>query len=161
MLLFEYANKNCLSNQSPSPEITEIRPATVHAFEYVGEHAGLVSYQWAAEIRDVVSRLMGSGTYRLAIDRTDLEGTDALRAHGFTIVEGQRLLELARSVKSAEEIVCTRRSLAVAHIGMHRMREASSQAALPTEPRSRSKVSPRSVTTARGLYGRSGGWAAA
>jgi Xaa-Pro dipeptidase len=122
-VLFEYANKNCLANQSHSPEIAEVRPATIHAFEYVGEHAELVSHQWAAEIRDVVSRLMGSGTHRLAIDRADLEGADALRMQGFTLVEGQRLLELARSVKNAEEIACMRRSLAVADIGMHRMRD--------------------------------------
>jgi Xaa-Pro dipeptidase len=121
-VLFEYANKNYLANQSPSPEIA-VRPATVHAFEYVGEHAELVSHQWAAEIRDVVSRLMGSGMYRLAIDRADLEGADTLRTQGFTLVEGQRLLELARSVKNAEEIAFMRRSLAVADIGMHRMRD--------------------------------------
>jgi Xaa-Pro dipeptidase len=123
-VLFEYANKNCLANQPRIPEIAEVRPATVHAFEYVGEHAQLVSQQWAAEIRDVVSSLMGSGTHRLAIDRADLEGADALRAQGFTLVEGQRLLELARSVKNREEIACMRSSLAVADIGMQRMREA-------------------------------------
>lgn len=83
----------------------------------------LISHQWAAEIRDVVSSLMGSGTHRLAIDRADLEGADALRAQGFALVEGQRLLELARSVKSAEEIACMRRALAIADIGMHRMRD--------------------------------------
>lgn len=47
-----------------------------------------------------------------------------MRAQGFILVEGQRLLELARSVKSAEEIECMRRSLGVADVGMHRMRDA-------------------------------------
>jgi len=123
-VLFEYPSKSCLTNPPRIPEISEVRPATAHAFLYVAEHAVKVSHQWAAEIRAVVSRLMGSGAQRLAIDRADLEGADALRAQGFTLVEGQRLVELARSVKSREEIACMRRSLDVAHIGMQRMRGA-------------------------------------
>jgi len=123
-VLFEYPNKNCLAIRPPGPEIAEVRFATAHAFQYVGEHAEWVSQRWAAEIRDVVSKLMGAGADRLAIDRADLEAVDALRGQGFKLVEGQRLLELARSVKSDEEIVCMRRSLEVADIGMQRMREA-------------------------------------
>jgi Xaa-Pro dipeptidase len=39
-------------------------------------------------------------------------------------VEGQRIMELARAVKSGEEIACMRQSLAVADLGMQRMLEA-------------------------------------
>jgi len=123
-VLFDYPSKSCLINPPRVPEISEVRLATAHAFQYVAEHAVKVSHQWAAEIRAVVSSLMGSGAQRLAIDRADLEGVDALRAQGFTLVEGQRLVELARSVKSAEEIACMRRSLDVADVGMQRMRDA-------------------------------------
>ena len=38
-------------------------------------------------------------------------------------MEGQRLLELARSVKCAQELQCIRESVAVADLGMSRMRE--------------------------------------
>ncbi len=67
---------------------------------------------------------MGAGAHRLAVDRTDVHGMEALRDEGFELVEGQRLLELARSVKCPEEIDCMRDSLAVADIAMSRMREA-------------------------------------
>lgn len=123
-ILFEYANKNCLANQPAVPAVGEVRPVTVHSFFDVAEHAESVSHRWAGEIRDVVDQLMGAGPHRLAIDRADLLGAAALRDRGFILVEGQRLLELARSIKSAQEIECMRRSLAVADLGMQRMRDA-------------------------------------
>jgi Xaa-Pro dipeptidase len=123
-VLFEYANRNCLANQPPLPAIGEVRPVIIHSFFDVAEHAEPVSHRWAAEIRDVVERLMGVGPHRLAIDRADLLGAAALRKQGFTLVEGQRLLELARSLKSEQEIACMRQSLAVADIGMQRMHDA-------------------------------------
>jgi Xaa-Pro dipeptidase len=123
-VLFEYANRNCLASPLPLPAIAEVRPATIHAFFDVAEHAEPVSHRWAGEIRDVVSSLMGRSSRRLAVDRADLLGAAALRAQGFTLLEGQRLLELARSVKSDQEIACMRQSLAVADLGMQRMREA-------------------------------------
>jgi Xaa-Pro dipeptidase len=123
-VLFEYANRNCLATVPILPAVAEVRPATIHAFFDAAEHAKSVSHRWAAEICDVVASLMGLGPHRLAIDRADLLGAMALRDQGFTLVEGQRLLELARSVKNKQEIECMRHSLAVADIGMQRMREA-------------------------------------
>lgn len=122
-VLFEYANRNCMSNVPALPAIREVRPVTIHSFFDAAEHAEAVSHRWASEIRDVVERWMGRGAHRLAIDRADLRGVDALRRQGFELVEGQRLLELARSIKSSEEIACMRASLAVADIGMQRMLE--------------------------------------
>ncbi len=123
-VLFDYPNRNCLAIPPRIPEISEVRLATSYSFQFVAEHAEPVCRQWAREIRDLVSSLMGSSAKRLAIDRADHEGVDALRAQGFTLVEGQRLLELARSVKSPEEIACMRHSLAVCDIGIQRMRDA-------------------------------------
>ena len=123
-VLFEYANRNCLGGNPRMPAIAEVRPATIHAFFDVAEHATRISQRWAAEIHAVVTQLMGAGPHRLALDRADLLGADALRGAGFVLVEGQRLLETARSVKSAEEIACMRASLVVADIGMQRMRDA-------------------------------------
>ena len=123
-VLFDYPNSNCLAIPLGIPQISEHRLATAYGFQYVGEHAGWVSRRYAEEIRSVVSDMMGAGATRLAIDRADLEGIEALQAQGFQLVEGQRLLERARSVKSAEEIACMRHSLAVCDIGMQRMRNA-------------------------------------
>jgi Xaa-Pro aminopeptidase len=121
-VLFEYANRNCMAQAGQLPAIGEVRPALIHAFFDVAEHAVPVSLRWAAEIHDVVRSLMGPGRHRLAVDRGDVNGFEALRGK-FVLVEGQRLLEIARSVKCAAEIRCMRESLAVADIAMARMRE--------------------------------------
>ena len=123
-VLFEYANRNCMATAAGLPAIAEVRPALIHAFFDAGEHAVAVSRRWAAELYDVVQSLMGPGRHRLAVDRIDINGVDALRGQNFELVEGQRLLELARSIKCGEEISCMRESLAVADIAMARMRDA-------------------------------------
>jgi len=123
-VLFEYANNNCLSiARKKLPAVAEVRLARIHAFFDVAEHAAVVSRLWAQEIADLVQTMMGAGRHRLAVDRCDLLGYQALERVGFELVEGQRLMELARSVKSREEILCAQRALAVADLGMQRMRE--------------------------------------
>jgi Xaa-Pro aminopeptidase len=122
-VLFEYANRNCFDHVPSLPAIGEVRPVTVHSFFDAGDKANEVSRRWAAEIHDVLEHWVGHGPQRLALDRADLLGVDALRAVGLELVEGQRLMELARAVKSEEEITCMRAALAVADVGMQRMRD--------------------------------------
>src|SRR5579883_2671812 len=123
-VLFEYANRNCFDHVPPLPAIGEVRPVTVHSFFDAGDRTEAVSRRWAAEMRDLIDRWVGPGRHRVAIDRADLRGVDALRGEGLELVEGQRLMELARAVKCPEEITCMRAALAVADVGMQRMREA-------------------------------------
>lgn len=121
-VLFDYANKNCLMAPSTSA-IGERRLGRSHAFFEAAEHAEEVSMLWAAEIADAVRILMGPGDHRLAVDRCDLLGYRALDRTGLRLIEGQRIMELARSIKNAEEIACMRRALAVSELGIQRMRE--------------------------------------
>jgi Xaa-Pro dipeptidase len=123
-VLFEYANRNCLDRAAGLPVVGEVRPAVIHAFFDAADQAVAVSRRWAREIRALVDSLAGGGRQRLAVDRADLLGAEALRQQDFELVEGQRLMELARSVKNAAEIECVRRSMAVADLGMQRMRAA-------------------------------------
>lgn len=123
-VLFEFPNRNCAHLAAGLPGIAEVRAAKVHSFFDSGEHAPEVSRQWAGEVAALVRQVAGPGNTRLAVDRIDLLGARALCAEGLALVEGQRLLELARSVKCAQEIDCMRHALAIADIGMRRMREA-------------------------------------
>src|SRR5215472_2525577 len=68
--------------------------------------------------------MTGRSGRRLGVDRLDILGIRALEREGFVPVEGQRLLELARSVKSQDEITCMRSALDVADVGMRRMKSA-------------------------------------
>ena len=45
-------------------------------------------------------RERGGGNMRLAVDKMEPQGVDALRRRGVTIVEGQELTEHARAIKS-------------------------------------------------------------
>ncbi|HLW24705.1 MAG TPA: Xaa-Pro peptidase family protein [Steroidobacteraceae bacterium] len=123
-VLFEYANRNCFDHVPPLPAIGEVRPVTAHSFFDAGDKAEATSHRWAAEIREIVHRWTGLTRQRLAVDRADLRGVDALRREGFQLVEGQRLMELARAVKSEEEITCMRAALRAADSGIQRMRDA-------------------------------------
>src|SRR5262249_8985102 len=123
-VLFDYANKNCLMAQCVVSAIGERRLARSHSFFDAAEHAEAVSVLWATEIAAAVRALIGPGPHRLAVDRCDLLGYRALDRTGLRLVEGQRIMELARSIKHPTEIACMRRALAVAEMGIQRMRDA-------------------------------------
>ena len=69
-------------------------------------------------------RANGGGNRRLAIDRTEPANFHALAAEGLELVDAQRPMELARAIKSTEEIGHMTRSVEVAELGIARMREA-------------------------------------
>jgi Xaa-Pro aminopeptidase len=103
--------------------VDEVRRATSWFFFSSGprveEHAG----RWAVEIADLVVA-HGGGNRRLAVDRCDPAGFRALASHGIDVQDGQGLLERARSIKSGDEVVCMRASIAVAELAIARMHEA-------------------------------------
>ena len=88
-----------------------------------GPRAGEGSELFADDIADLV-RQHGGGNKRLAIDRCDPKGMVALIDRGLELFDAQEPMERARIIKSGEEILCMNESLAVAEIGMARMREA-------------------------------------
>jgi len=79
---------------------------------------------WADEIVDIL-RARGGGNMRLAVDKLEPLGVDALRRRGVTLVEGQRVAEEARIIKSPEEITLMRWTLRVCEAAMARMYEIS------------------------------------
>ena len=75
--------------------------------------------------RDAARARRRAGELRLAVDKLDPPGTDALRRHGVTLVEGQELTEHARLIKSPDEIALMRWTIRVCEAGMARMHEHS------------------------------------
>src|SRR6195256_3335693 len=80
--------------------------------------------KWADEIAAIV-RERGGGNMRLAVDKMEPLGVDALRKRGITLVEGQELTEHARKVKSADELELMRWTIRVCEAGMARIYEHS------------------------------------
>ena len=103
--------------------ITEFRPALPFSYFFSGSRLQESIEAWAAELASLFHSAAG-GSKRLAVDRLDVASASALARHGIELVDAQAPLERARSIKSAEEVLCMNYSLAVADIAMARMREA-------------------------------------
>lgn len=121
VILFDYHNAEHL--YSGIETVTEYRTSSSWYFFGAGPRYEEKARQWAAEIADIITT-HGGKRGKVAVDRLDSIGTGALAEHGFTIVNGQELLEYARSIKSAEELTCIGTVMAVCETGMNRMLEA-------------------------------------
>jgi Xaa-Pro aminopeptidase len=103
--------------------VQDVRPATTWFFEAKGPRVQDSAVLWADEIADLVRR-HGGGNRRLAIDRLGPAGFAPLIGHGLELFDGQEPLELARAIKSPEEIACMGHAIAVCETGMARMAAA-------------------------------------
>jgi Xaa-Pro aminopeptidase len=79
--------------------------------------------RWAGDMAALV-RAHGGGERALAVDRCDWRAAAALREAGLEVRDAQEPLELARSIKSPEEVACMSFSVAVAEAGIASMRKA-------------------------------------
>ena len=119
--LFDF--HNCEHLSAGLETIAEVRPARGFYFFGAGSRVAEKAGIWADEIAELVASHAGANR-RLAVDRLDPPGTAALLARGIEIFDGQESCELARAVKSEEEIACMTHAIAVCEAGMARMREA-------------------------------------
>jgi Xaa-Pro dipeptidase len=100
--------------------VDEVRPGQGWYFFNSGARVDEHAARWAAEIADLV-RAHGGGNRRLALDRADREGVAALEALGLSLHAGQPVMELARALKSPDEIAAMRCALATCEAAMHVM----------------------------------------
>ena len=121
-IMFEF--KGCMKQSEGLPGIDELRIARPMTFMALGDKVDAAMVAWANEIADLV-RTYGGGSRRIACDRLDGAGTHALQARGLTYVEGTRITETARSIKSEEEIELMRWTIRVCEAGMARVYEHS------------------------------------
>jgi Xaa-Pro aminopeptidase len=120
-ILFDF--HNCEHLAEGLETIAEVRPARGFYFFGAGSRVAEKAGLWAEEIAELVMQYCG-GNRRLAVDRLDPPGTHALAAHGIEILDGQEPCEIARSIKSEDEIACMVQAIAVCEAGMARMRDA-------------------------------------
>ena len=119
-ILWDFHNCEFLSAELET--IKETRPARGFYFFGSGSRVAEKAKGWADEIADVIAAHCGTNK-RIAIDRLDPPGTHALEKHGIQIFDGQEPAEVARAVKSEEEIACMAQAIAVCEAGMARMRD--------------------------------------
>jgi Xaa-Pro dipeptidase len=102
--------------------VDEVRPGRGWYFFKSGERIAEHARSWATEIADLVQS-HGGGNRRLAVDHVNPEGVEALEALGISVHEGQAVMEVARAIKSADEIKAMRCALAACEAAMRVMHE--------------------------------------
>ena len=121
-IAFEYGKSEHLAKGIEI--VDEVRTATSWFYFSAGTRLVQRMEKWADEIATVV-RERGGGNMRLAVDKMEPLGVDALRERGITLVEGQELTEHARKIKCPEELELMRWTIRVCEAGMARMYERS------------------------------------
>ena len=116
---FEFSRAYYLSD--PFEAIDEVRPATDWYYFAAGSTYDSKAKRWAAEIVELLG-LHGGGNTRLAVDKLNPEGAHHLDELGVSVHNGEEVMELARAIKSADEIramrcamAATEKSMAVMH----------------------------------------------
>lgn len=121
-IMFEF--KGCLKQSEGLPGIDDLRIAKIWMFMASGDKVAAATSAWADEIADLV-REFGGGNRRIACDRLDGSGLHALEARGLSYVEGTQITEIARSIKSKDEIELMRWTIRVCEAGMARIYDHS------------------------------------
>ena len=121
LVLFDYPNCEFLS--AHNPYVDEVRPATTFTYFLAGDRIDEQAKSFAAEVVDL-ARTHGGGTRRLAVDSSTTAGITALQDEGLALVEGTRIMEEARKVKSPDEIAAMRCSVEGTRVSCRKMFEA-------------------------------------
>lgn len=120
-ILFEFAG--CEHLAFGCPTIDEVRPAKTVSFVAAGARIAEREKTWAAEIADLLAELVGKGA-TVGLERLNAGAAIALRDQGLRIVDAQEPVEMARCIKSAEEMKCVVAALRATEIGVGKLREA-------------------------------------
>jgi Xaa-Pro dipeptidase len=121
-IMFEF--KACEHLSRGLPGIDEVRSAKGWMYLTAGDRVPEMAQSWANELVDLM-RAHSPGNQRIAIDRIEPEGLVALQERGLEIIEGGRITERARAIKSSEEIELMKWTIRVAEAAMARIYEHS------------------------------------
>ncbi len=120
-ILFEFTG--CLHLGQGLETIDEVRPAKTASFVATGPGIQAREKAWAIEMADLVKELAGKGA-TVGLERLNAGTAIALQDCGLRIVDAQQPVEMARSVKSSEEMKCVNASLRATETGVARLRDA-------------------------------------
>jgi Xaa-Pro aminopeptidase len=120
-ILFEFTG--CLHLGAGFETIDEVRPSKTASFVAAGPHIAEREKTWAAEMADLITELVGSGA-TVGLERLNAGTAIALQAQGLRIVDAQQPVEMARAIKSDEEMKCVNASLRATEAGVAKLRDA-------------------------------------
>ncbi|PWE32091.1 peptidase M24 [Maritimibacter sp. 55A14] len=120
-ILFEFTG--CLHLASGFETVDEVRPARTASFVAAGPHIAERERAWAAEMADLIHTLVGRGA-TVGLERLNAGTALALQAQGLTLVDAQEPVEMARAIKSPEEMKCVNASLRATETAVGHLRDA-------------------------------------
>ncbi len=121
VILYDYHASEHLSDHSGV--VDEVRSCLSIIPMYAGDQVAERAERWADTVADLVQEFCGTDR-RLAIDHIDVETAEALRSRGIDLHGGQQVMEMARSIKSPDEILCMRRAIHACESAMGEMEAA-------------------------------------
>lgn len=120
-ILFEFTG--CLHLGRGYETVDEVRPARTASFVASGLEIDKRERSWAKDMAELITELVGQNA-TLGLERLNANVAIAFRDIGFRVVDAQKPVELARSIKSAEEVKCVVASLRATEIAVGRLRRA-------------------------------------
>lgn len=120
-VLFEFTG--CTHLGEGLETIDEVRTSMTASFVAAGPDIQQREKEWAREISATLIELIGLGG-KVGMERMNAGSAIAMSTSGFEIVDAQEPIEMARCIKSDEEIKCVIASLRMTERGVMRLREA-------------------------------------
>ncbi len=121
VVLWDYANCGHLSAHLPL--VREMRSGASFFYFVTGDRTEERAERFATEIDDLLKVLAGNNR-RLAIDRIEPVGLEALKRLGIETFQGQAVTEIARSIKGPDEILAMKCAMHSCEIAMAQMQQA-------------------------------------
>ena len=121
VILFEYPKCEFIYDNNCT--IDEVREVIHWDYFSWGNKVSLKALEWAKAVDELMKKY-GSDNKNLAIDVCDPVGINALKDnYNYNLINAQKYLETARSIKSEDEIVCLKASVKTAEMGATLMHE--------------------------------------
>ena len=120
-ILFDFTG--CLHSGEGCETIDQVRPSKTASLVAAGPEIQARKKAWATEMADLITELVGWGA-TVGLERLNAGTANALQAGGLRIVDAQQPVEMARSVKSTEEMKCINASLRATENGVAKLRAA-------------------------------------
>lgn len=120
-ILFEFTG--CTHLGEGLETIDEVRTSMTASFVAAGPDIQQKEKEWAREISATLIELIGLGG-KVGMERMNAGSAIAMSTSGFEIVDAQEPIEMARCIKSDEELKCVIASLRMTERGVMRLREA-------------------------------------
>lgn len=105
--------------------VDEVRPASTASFVAAGRRIAERERAWAKEMASTLRDLCGAKPV-VGVERLNAGAAIALAAEGLHLVDAQEPVEMARCIKSDEEMKCVRASLRATEAGVAELRDAIS-----------------------------------